>query len=161
MARHQEEQRMNQADPIHGRRRARYRWLTMAPAILIAVTGCGGSTATTTPVAATPPPATQPPATAVPATVAVPTAVPPTAEVSTPPSVGPTAEVSTPPSVGPTAEVSTPPSVEPTAGETTATETTGASASPVGALVPTIDLSTVGGAGEGKLDIIAWIGYAE
>jgi putative spermidine/putrescine transport system substrate-binding protein len=28
-------------------------------------------------------------------------------------------------------------------------------------LVPTIDLSAVGGAGEGQLDLIAWIGYAE
>jgi putative spermidine/putrescine transport system substrate-binding protein len=87
-----------------------------------------------------------------------PGAVPATAIVSpvsaTPVPVTPIPATSEPPSVGPSA----PSSAEPTAA---GSATPGAPASPLGSLVPSVDLSTVGGPGEGRLDIIAWIGYAE
>ncbi|MEA2621914.1 MAG: putative spermidine/putrescine transport system substrate-binding protein [Chloroflexota bacterium] len=101
------------------------------PAIALIATACG-SGATPSPV-----PQTQ-----------APTAVPPAATPAATAAASPTAGVTEAPSVAPTEAASVAPTEAP-------------SATPLGNLVPDIDLSAIGGAGEGELNIIAWIGYAE
>jgi len=133
---------MNRADAINGRRRNGRGWLAIAPALLLALTACSGGTSSiatpvATPVAAPPVPATPVPATPVPATP-----VPATPVGSTPSPVTETAS----PAASETAPASEPP---------------GTSPSPIALLVPNIDLSAVGGPGEGKLNLIIWPGYAE
>lgn len=110
-------------------------WTVLAASLLVA-TGCAGSP-TPTPGAASQ------------AVTAAPATATPVAVTASPaPSVAASVAASAAASVTATLAPSAAP-------------TTGASASPIGKLVPTIDLSTVGGAGEGALNLIAWVGYAE
>jgi putative spermidine/putrescine transport system substrate-binding protein len=122
-----------------GTRRRLRAWASLS-AIALLATACGAA-ATPTPVPATPgttpSQATPAPVTPVPATPVPATATPVTAT--------------------PTAAVTEAPTVEPSVAPTQAP----ASEIPVGSLVPDIDLSGVGGPGEGELNLIAWIGYAE
>jgi putative spermidine/putrescine transport system substrate-binding protein len=122
---------------------ARLRGLAALPAIALIATACGAA-ATPSPKPVTPVPATPVAATPVPAT---PAPVTPAPATPVPATSSPVAATATP-------GITEAPSIAPTVAPS-------ASAIPIGSLVPTIDLSTVGGPGEGKLSLIAWIGYAE
>ena len=123
-------------------RPSRLRTWAVVPAALMIFTACSGS-ATPSPV-----PVTAAPVTAVPVTAAPVTAAPVTAA----PTVAATETVTAAPSEAAT--------VVPSEAATAAPSAAGSPA-PITKLVPNIDLSTIGGPGEGELDIIAWIGYAE
>lgn len=120
---------------------SRLRLWALLPAAVLIFSACNGAAATPT---------------AVPAT-AGPTPVPATA---TPVPATPTAAPTAAPTEAPTAAPTEAPTVAPTVAPTEA-PTAAASPSPVALPLPDIDMSTVGGPGEGELNLIIWAGYAE